>query len=518
MARDRQVNEHQFAGVKAAVLGFFLCFFLLISSGRIGSYDAGQQLSAATLAATQHALSTSNPPDPVFWSHAPNGRYYEPHDLGAELLMLPAAWIGAQLDHRPVDSQFLNPPLPAKVGVSLTYAVVCATGCFFLFLLFAQRYAVSQAFLIVFTFAAGTYYLAYAKVAWDVAPCAAAMCAFLYYAQRMLLPDASARTFAAAGFWLAVVCTFRYSMAPAFVVALVFLWWRTRASLRPYLLLASVFVLGMVPMFVYNAARTGSFWRPANTSAFELSHGNAMDGNIVHGFLGLIFSSNRGLFFYSPILLLGLLLPWIWRGLQARHRHLIEAMSIGTFLYMLVVSKLNHWGAFGWGPRYLLPCLPIMFLVVGPCLVEVVKKSRLAASVAITAAVLFNVAPATTNWHVIIAEYPGAEVMDASTPYALEGIWEGFWRGVNDKPLVFANSNAQFAKSDDGRRFPDFWTARLIERSSAGRVAGWLIIAALLGGMAVALRRIVRRASDGGSFDGLDGIQIQPERTNGLLS
>jgi hypothetical protein len=491
MARGGHTREVWFYGKKTAVLGFFLCFFMLMSSGRIGSYDAGQQLSAATLVATRHTLGTPVPPDPIFWSHAPDGLSYEPHDLGAVLLMLPAAWVGSQLDHASADSQFYHPPLASRVGVSLTYAVVSAIGCFFLFLLFADRYSTTRAFLIAFTFAAGTYYLAYAKVAWDVVPCAAAVCAFLYYVQRMLRPDATMRAFAVAGFCLALVCVLRYSMAPGFVVALVFLWWRTRGQLRHYLLLAAVFALCMVPTFAYNALRTGSFLRPANTSAFELSHGNAMNGDIVHGFIGLIFGSNRGLLFFSPIVLLCLLLPRIWRSLDSRYRALIEAMSIGSLVYMLIISKLNHWGAFGWGARYLLPVLPIIFLGVGPCLLALMKRSRLAAGVVVAAAVLFNVAPATTNWHVIVAEYPGAEVMDSDVPYALEGIWVGFWRGMNGEPLVFAHSDPQFAKNDDGRRFPDFWTARLMERSPASLAAGWLIVGVLFAGMAFALRRIL---------------------------
>jgi hypothetical protein len=491
MARDHHTNVFPFLGTRSAVVGFFLCFFILMSSGRMGSYDAGQQLSAATLVATQHTLGSATPPSSEFWVRSPNGLYYEPHDLGALLLMLPSAWIGSKLDHSPPGEQFVNPPLISKVGVSLTYAAVCAIGCFFLFLIFAEFYPVPQAFLVAFVFAAGSYYLPYAKVTWDVAPCAASTCVFLYYVQRMLRPGACIRAFAVAGFWLAIVCTLRYSIAPALVVALVFLWWRTRGSLRNYLTLGAVFAVCMVPSFIYNAARTGSFLRPATASAYYLKGGNSMNGDIVHGFMGLLFGANRGLIVFSPIVLLGLCLPWIWRRLQPGQRALIEAMSLGALLYTLMIAKMDHWGAFGWGARYLLPCLPIIFLIVGPCLIEVTKKSRLSALIVVLASVVFNVAPATTNWHVIVAEYPGADLQDSSVPYAVKGIWVGFWQGLHGEPLSLGHSEAQAAKDNDSRRFPDFWTAKLMDRSRAGRVAGWVIVVALLAGMALALWKIL---------------------------
>lgn len=88
MAKGR---PYLFSDIRLAVLAFFVAFFLLMSSGRMASYDAGQQLSAATLLVTEHALGSAHPPSTAFWVQAPNGLYYEPHDPGAIALMLPAA-------------------------------------------------------------------------------------------------------------------------------------------------------------------------------------------------------------------------------------------------------------------------------------------------------------------------------------------------------------------------------------------------------------------------------------------
>jgi hypothetical protein len=499
MARDRQTGQRPVRSIRISVLGFFLCFFVLLSSGRLGSFDAGQQLSATTLAVTQGALGSANPPVKSFWVRSPNGLYYEPHDLGAIVLMAPSAWLGAKLDHSGAAAQFLNPPLLAKVGVSLTYAVVGAIGCLFLFLLFNEFYSARQAFIITFAFAAGSLYLPYAKVTWDVAPCAAAMCAFLYYTHGLLRPGAGWRAFAAAGCALAITALFRYSIAPALIVALVFLAWRTRGSLRHYAILAATFIICTGPTWLYNAVRTGSPLRPATATDYYLNGGNALHGDMLHGLIGLLAGANRGLIVYSPIVLVCLFLPWVWRRLEGRQRAMIQAMMLGMLLYTLMIAKMNHWGAFGWGPRYLLPCLPIVFLIIGPGLIEISYRSRLFAAAIVVAAIAFNVAPATTNWNVIVSEYPGAEIQDAGAPYVLEGIWTGFFRGLRGEPLIFANSDPQFSEKDDGRKFPDLWTAKLMERSHASRIAGWGIVSMLILGMALAWGRIFspRRQRDG---------------------
>ena len=85
-------------------LAFFLCFFFLFSSGRIASQDAGQQLQVLVLLATSGGLSQDTGeagPADASWVRAPNGRFYQAHDIGNVVLLLPAASIGARLSQRP---------------------------------------------------------------------------------------------------------------------------------------------------------------------------------------------------------------------------------------------------------------------------------------------------------------------------------------------------------------------------------------------------------------------------------
>lgn len=308
----------------------------------MGSFDAGRQLSAATLLVTKHALGSAKPPSTALWAPGPNGLYYEPHDLGAIVLMLPAAWIGAKLDHASEAEMFFHPPLIARVGVSLTYAMACAMGCAFLFLLFADIYSSQQAFLIAFAFAAGTYFLPYAKATWDVAPCAAAMCGFLYYIHLTLRNDAGLRPFLLVGCWLGIACRFRYSMAPPMVLGLALLAWRTRASLRSYIAMVIAFVVCLVPTHLYNTVRTGSFLRPATMSDYYMKGLNSMNGDMLSGLYGLLLGPNRGLIIFSPIVLTVLLVPWVWRRLHERQRALIFSMLLAAAVYTLAISKMGR--------------------------------------------------------------------------------------------------------------------------------------------------------------------------------
>jgi hypothetical protein len=472
------------------VFVFFICLFLLVSSGRLGSMDAGNQLEAATLLATTGTLGTTRSDATVDWVPSPNRRVYEAHDIGALALMLPSAWLAAKMSHASPDTLMRHPPLLARAGTSLTYAIVCAIGCTFLFLFFASFYPARDGFLLALLFALGTFFIAYAKMAWDVAPAAAMMCVFLYYLQAILRADATMRTFAVAGIALALLCSFRYSLAPFMAVTLACVAWPNRGQWSKYFLLGVTFMVCMVPTFVYNWVRTGSPLRPATATDFYLKGNNSLDGNIVDGALGLLYSGNHGLVFYAPTLLLLFALPVVWGSLPVVLRRVIIATTAGSLLYFLLIAKMVNWGTFGWGPRYLLPVLPIWFVAAAPVLMAIRNRLPVVAAAIVVFAIALNIAPVTANWNVVAAEFQGAQDPESAFPYSIEGIWIGLDEGLHGQSIHFATSDPEVTASDAARRFPDIWTARLIETSPKGRIAGLVIALALLCGMAWSLRRM----------------------------
>lgn len=75
---------------------------------------------------------------------------------------------------------------------------------------------------------------------------------------------------------------------------------------------------------------------------------------------GLTFSPGKGLFLYSPVLLLG-----IWGGMALRDKRRIEVATImGIVLfYLLAYSRRKGWfGGLDWGPRYLVPLAPLLII------------------------------------------------------------------------------------------------------------------------------------------------------------
>jgi 4-amino-4-deoxy-L-arabinose transferase-like glycosyltransferase len=89
--------------------------------------------------------------------------------------------------------------------------------------------------------------------------------------------------------------------------------------------------------------------------------------------LGLTVSPYRGIFWYSPVLLLGLIgaMPfirrWRWEG--------IAFLGI-IALHILGYSRYLYWsGGFAWGSRYMLPIIPFLVLLAGPIWTWLIDRS-----------------------------------------------------------------------------------------------------------------------------------------------
>ena len=428
---------------------FYLCFFLATASGRLGSEDAGNQLSAALQLVTAGRLSVDRQISRG-WVRAPNRAFYEPHDIGNIVLMLPAAWAGYRIAGRPSDA-VTSPPLAARALASLTCAVASALACISLFALFAidatprpaEASTRQNALLLSLAFPLTTPFFAYAKAAWDVLGACCAMCALLLVSVRIARsdPDQRTRDGVLVGLFAGVAASFRITLLPALAVAIALL---LRRRLKLTMAAAATALVVLTPTLTYNAVRTGSFWRPATALPEYLAAGgnNEIGGNVLIGFVGLLASPNRGLFMFSPLCLLALTLPFVWRLLPEYERRVLFALGGGTIVYVAAIATLKNWGAFGWGPRYLVPVLPIAFfgsIVAG----RVLWGRYRAPIVALTAAsVVLSVAPALVNWSAAIAASPPALDQWATWPHQQLTVLREIARG--------------------GAGFPDFLIARMM--------------------------------------------------------
>jgi hypothetical protein len=143
-------------------------------------------------------------------------------------------------------------------------------------------------------------------------------------------------------------------VTPAF---LAFAAWRREERWRALVFLAGPLGLALAGVGCYNSARFGSILDTGYRTA-------AWDVPLWVGLLGLLLSPGKGLLWYCPMVVLGLVgyarIVWCrsWHGLR------VAVLLAGvSSLYLLAHSFYNHWhGGGSWGSRLILPIVPLLVL------------------------------------------------------------------------------------------------------------------------------------------------------------
>ena len=477
---------------------FFISFFLLSASGRMSSGDALNQLRVALLMLTERAVSPTGEHEAWIrekgeWFQGQNGHFYEPHELGNTVVMLPAALLGlsAPAPHYSTGSTqdvIINPPVAAKIAAALSYAVFSAVGASFIFFLFGRFFSKRAAFFLTVGFVTTTLYWTYSKTALDVMGGSICVCGLLYFCTMIPVSSRPRLNAICASVFFGLTCLFRYALAPflglAFVTYLIL--HRRRLRLIDYTLCALTGFVILLPTFAYNWLRMGNPLRPGTTAPYYLAEFNAMTGNILGGTLGLLFSPNLGLMFHSPVLLLIFLVPLFWKSFPLQIRQLTMCFLPAAIGYVFVIAKMKHWsGLMGVGPRYLLPILPIMAVAIAPIALTLWRsKWRFLLIALVTTSAILAVAPVLVNWQVAVAESPNAMSQDARYPIQQMAMLRGLWLGLHGKPLP--TSGLSKAVTEDPvyssvTRFPDLWLARLAEQSIGMKVLSAVTTLVLVG-------------------------------------
>jgi hypothetical protein len=477
------------------VLALFLCLFLLLSSGRMDSGDANAELAASINLVHTGSLGTDTPyADPLVQSlfvQAPNGRFYEAHEIGNSLLLTPAALggeiasplIARRLDLS-LDSASRIATLIAKTLGSLLETALSAVACFYLFLLFGLFYRPRTALVLTALFAFATFYAAYFRTGWDVLPACNAVIVLLYYSAKFVLaPAVRIREAVPVAFWFGITCMFRFSLAPFLGLALLILLWeaRSRVTRGAVIAAASVAIALFIPTLVFNAVRTGSAFRPANTLP-QFAYQTGASGHTLAGMFGLLLSPNRGLFFFSPVLLLLLLLPLFWRSLPTAIKSLLTAFLPGVLLYYITIARLRNWGAAGWGPRYLLPVLPILFLGAAAVAYHLWSQSRahrLLLVALCTIGFLLAVPTLLVDYSNAVLQYPDA--FSGTTPYPIQhiAVWKNLNAELHGRPIQLRANVGSAEESRLLTAFPDLLVTRVhqvLERRSQPAAALLLLL------------------------------------------
>ena len=500
--KPSRLGENRYERILVVV--FYLCFFLFFSSGRLSGGDPNDQLKAAMLLTATGSPGTDAELDASAynWVRSPGGRNYEAHDIGSIVLMLPSAFAGSLMRNASVEAWVEHPPFYIKTGAALTYAVAAALGAYALFLLFGMFHPARTAFLLSLAFVTTTPFWAFSRCAFDVLGGAIGVCMLLYTSTRVLLLERIATRDIVLSFAsLAVVSSFRYSLMPFMGLSFLCVLWLRRKSLSWKCIGAgaAVFVCLMFPTFVYNFIRMGSPLRPATVAAKYLNGMNALTGNPLSGLLGMLLSPNWGMVFYSPEFLLLAALPFMRKQLPWSELRMAVIWGLGALLYLVPVSCSVNWhGVVGWGSRYMVPVLPIFFLLLTfvMSLLWSHRKRLICGFIGIS--FLLNVPPALVNWHEATLNYvtvPWPQQIRYHWAYAPRqqiALWNGLIGGLQGKPLPASPVWYADPVLNSIVAFPDLWTFRLMRLSKAGLLAGASLTAALLATMMAAAIRIFR--------------------------
>lgn len=299
----------------------------------------------------------------------PDGHVYSKKGLALSLAQAPLYWLALWL-----------PGLGMLQTVSLLNAIVTAATSLLIFM-FASRLGFSTliALAVALVFGLATIASIYAKYLFSE-PLAGL---FLLAAAYMLLAyrqEGGWRHIFIAGLSAGLAVLTRANnlfLLPVFGFYLLWVEYKRSVSalhnsqftIRPFLPALITFALALaIPgatMLVYNAARSGD---PLQTG-YDLT---LFTPNILLGLYKLLFSPLRGLFVYSPVLLLSL--PGWW---YLRRTHPAEAWLFAG-LVGVTLALFSAWSSgegLSWGSRFLVPVTPFFALSLAPIIEQQISSS-----------------------------------------------------------------------------------------------------------------------------------------------
>jgi hypothetical protein len=294
-----------------------------------------------------------------------------------------------------------------------------------------------------------------------------------------------------AAFSLAIVGWFRVSVLPFLVLPtlIVLLRNETARPLRTLLVFGICLAACLTPILIYNTIRSG------NPLALGTMHPryadqNGFAGKFGEGLYGLLISPNHGLLVFAPWLVLGLS-PAALRACSPRARLVLSALLIGVAAYTLLIAGLKQWAKVEWGPRYLVPVLPIIAVSAGAAAYQLWKTRwrPLVATLAVVS-IVPSAAAGVVNYSYVMTEFPGASDPLAPTPQQITGSYRALLSGLRgDAPMAPDKVRADPERAA-GLRIPDYWAVRLWQRGGIARVVGLTAILVLLVGLTVCLYRL----------------------------
>ncbi len=292
--------------------------------------------------------TVSGQAEDLLWGHGAlgrNGAFYSKYGLGWSLLAAPFCGLGLWLGER---IAWLSPGLASVALVLLFNALISALNGVLLFALAQAFYPPRVALKLALLFGTATIAWAYAKSAFSEP-----LVLTFFLAALLALHQ---RRWGLAGLGLGGMILTRQISLLLVVPWLIYGGLQMGDRKKAAFFLGPLF--GQASVLLYNAYRFGT--------PFDWGYRGVdvqWDTPLLKGLYGLWLSPGKGALVFMPILGLSLgLWPRFWRW----HPRWGSAALASLLAYTVPLAMYHHWnGGGGWGPRFLLPIVPLLLLPLG---------------------------------------------------------------------------------------------------------------------------------------------------------
>lgn len=361
-------------GAVAVLAGLgVLCALLLVVPGTVNVLD-GQSMVQVTRSIAERGDATVAAP--VYGVRGLHGYLYSKYGPGQSLAAVPLYLAGRAL--APLVPAYYRPELPLMAASLLPALATALTAALLVLGAVELGASLGGALALALVYAVATPAVVYATQ-WFSEPLAACLLLAAFY---VLLRDRAAPTLwrpLLAGALLALLVATRLDAALFVPPLLLYLLLpRERRAARLFALCLPL-AAALAGLGFYNAARFGSplesGYSGGNVYDVRDTHPSHSVASLLGAVYGLLISPGKGLVEYAPVVLLapfGALAAWTRR--RAETALLLALIAIDLIAH---ANVLIRWvGGWSWGPRFLLPVLPLLLLLIAPLLRRSVRARR----------------------------------------------------------------------------------------------------------------------------------------------
>jgi Dolichyl-phosphate-mannose-protein mannosyltransferase len=308
-------------------------------------YDGQMMYKVTESLALRHSFQVQ---DPAWHANEP----YAYFGLGVSLLLLPFYGLSSFLTGDGSRLIVLYGPLVTALTAWVLFRLLRELGA-----------SASRAVAIAFLFAFGTLAWHYSTTIFSEPLVALGMTAAIYWL-RVYQRDARRRWLLASGVATAVTLLARWDSLLLIVAPLaVYAVYQVVGTRRGRAMVAGLLTFG-APLAAVLAANLWYDWLRYG-GVFTFTTKNALEGSFTTplwtGLYGLLLSPGAGLIIYVPVLLASAAsLRGFYR--QARPEALLLLSLLA--LRLLFYARWSSWDGREWGPRYLLPLLPVLLVPI----------------------------------------------------------------------------------------------------------------------------------------------------------